>query len=251
MSVLLWIIIAIAILFIINTIFLVVYCRLAEKIDRKLNSNNTNDGRTMESKQEESKSEKSNKSNLKGLLYNKLNGYCYGWMRYCIVKVGHFPSHRIRNLLYRFVFNMKITKRTVIYGDCEIRSPWNIKADNCVISTGCILDGRKGITIGNNTVFGGHVHIWTEEHDLDDPMFAVNSNHAQPVIIGERCWICSDSTVLPGVTIGNNAVVAARAVIVKSCEEYGVYAGVPAKFIRYRNKDLRYILSGKPHWHFW
>ena len=146
---------------------------------------------------------------------------------------------------------MKITKRTVIYGGCEIRSPWNIKADNCVISTYCILDGRRGITIGDNVVFGGGVHIWTEEHDVNDPLFAVNFDNAQPVVIENHAWICSDSTILPGIHIGEGAVVATRAVVTKNCEAFGIYGGVPAKKIGTRTNKLEYQLNGKPTWHFY
>lgn len=255
MKILCYIILIISALKLINYILLAVYCRFAEYMDNRTRiqiskANNVSCPNASEITSEKNKKSKGVKHVL-GVCYSKANGYLYGWMRYCIVCVGKFPSHRIRNILYRKIFNMKITKRTIIYGECEIRSPWNIHADNCVISTGCILDGRKGIRIGQNTVFGGHVHIWTEEHDLDDPFFSVNTNHAQPVIIGDRCWICSDSTVLPGVHIENGTVIASRAVVTRDCTSFSVYAGIPAKKIRNRNRELKYELSGKPHWHFW
>lgn len=251
------IIIGIICLEFLNCIWLIIYCRLAEYVDRRnpgslKNKNESIEKKVINNKAREESAYKRNKiKSCLGIIYGKLNGYMYGWMRWNIVRVGKIPSHHIRNFLYRYIYNMKITCKTVIYGGCEIRSPWNIKADNCVISTGCILDGRKGITIGQNTVFGGYVHIWTEEHDVDDPFFSVNLKNAQPVIIGDCCWICSDSTILPGVKVGNGAVIASRAVVTKNCEQYSVYAGIPAKKIRERNKDLRYVLSGKPHWHFW
>lgn len=231
----------------VNYGFLAVYCRVAEYVDRR-SAMRAAGGR---SGKNAAPDRPGDMKHILGAVYDGLNGYFYGWTRYCIVRTGKLPSHRIRNLLYRYVYNMKITGRTVIYGDCEIRSPWNIRADNCVISTGCILDGRKGISIGQNTVFGGHVHVWTEEHDLDDPWFGVTEHHARPVNIGDRCWICSDSTILPGVTVGDGAVIASRAVATGDCDCLGVYAGIPARKIGRRNSDLRYELSGKPCWHFW
>ena len=95
--------------------------------------------------------------------------------------VGKLPSYHLRNWLYRLVFNMKITGKTVVFGGCEFRSPWNFYADNCVISNNCILDARNGIKIGQNVVLGSGVHIWTEEHDVNDKRFRdVGKKTAQP-----------------------------------------------------------------------
>ena len=183
--------------------------------------------------------------------YAWLYSYIYGLMRYNLIVVGKIPSHKIRHILYKYVYRMKIGRKTVIYGGCEIRSPWNITIGNAVISVGCILDGRQRITIGNNVVFGTGVHMWTEEHDLNDSYFRVTNEHSQPITIDDYAWICSDSTVLPGVHIKEGAVEAAMACVTKDCEPYMVYGGVPAKKISERNKNLKYTLSGKPTWHFY
>lgn len=239
---------------IIDNIFMCLYCRFKDKHEQKMREKKHNHNINIENNHDTSDDHRITKRGLKSRLvsiYQRADHYLYGLMRYEIIMTGHIPSHRIRNFLYRFVFQMKATSKTVIYGGCEFRSPWNIHMDNCVISVGCIFDGRNGIYIGNNTVFGSNVRVWTEEHDLNDSMFGIGETHAQPVHFGERTWICSDSTVLPGVNIGNGAVVASRACITKDCDAYGVYGGVPAKRIGSRSNDLKYVLSGKPHWHFY
>jgi len=182
--------------------------------------------------------------------YYSLLPYMYGYVRYITILVGRIPSHRLRNLLMRYVFCMKATSNTVIYGGCEFRSPWNIRADRCTISTYCILDGRAGIEFGQDVVLGSGVHIWTEEHDVNDPYFRVMEKNRQPVSVGNHAWICSDSTILPGVTVGEGAVIASRAVLTKDAEAFGIYAGVAAHKIAVRNSDLKYTLNGKPTWHF-
>ena len=129
--------------YIFNDLLLTVYCRFAEKIDRRKEIKRQKVYQTSNIGEATIENEKFTKYKLKSILgktYTKWNPYIYGWMRYCIILVGRIPSTRIRNWKYRTIFNMKITKKTVIYGGCEIRSPWNIKADNCVISTYCILD---------------------------------------------------------------------------------------------------------------
>jgi len=64
-----------------------------------------------------------------------------------------------------------------------------------------------------------------------------------PVIIEDYAWVSSRTTLLPGVTIGKGAVVAAGAVVTKSVEPYTVVGGVPAKKIGERSKELNYKLS--------
>lgn len=240
-----------------NSIFLALYCRFQEKIDaraerkRKELEQQKGKANAISPVKADKQAEGYTLKKLVGRVYALIMPYLYGWMRLCIVCCGYLPSHRIRNLLYRLIFNMKITNKTVIYSGCELRSPWNIHADRCVISTHCILDGRRGIWIGEDVVFGSGVHIWTEEHDIDDPYFAVNLNNAMPVTISDHAWICSDSTILPGVTIAKGTVVASRACVTKNTEPFRVYGGVPAKEIKDRNSDLRYQLNGKPTWHFY
>ena len=239
-------------------LFNLIFCMVFEKLDaKKFQRENAiqlacgfvvgcdggggyNDGKSIEQK-----------SGLKSAIYDFLSHYGYGLMRLSVLVTSRIPSNRIRNFMYRHVFRAKITKKTVINGGVEIRSPWNLRADRCVVMSGCILDARHGITIGEDVVFGTGVHIWTEEHDLNDPNFAVTPDHAKPVIIGERAWICSDSTILPGTVIGDGSVVAARACVIEDCAPFGVYGGVPAKIISSRNQELSYRLSGKPHWHFY
>lgn len=237
MSVLIICIIFIIFNFIINYI----YCRIERKIDIKRKN------RKVDVKSSISGNEH---ISIGKRIYRYINSYAYGYVRLNILLVGKIPSHRLRNLLYKYIFGMKISKKTVIYGGCEIRSPWNIEMGDCTIAANCILDGRSGIVIGNNVVLGSGVHIWTEEHDLNDPYFRVLDKNRKPVIIKDYAWVCSDSTLLPGIIINEGCVVASRACVTKMCEEYGIYAGIPAKKIGERNRNLLYKLSGKPTWHF-
>lgn len=233
-----------------NDLWLFVFCRLMEKLENNKKIKRNCNVQTIEkAKDKNTKKHKENicKTWMRYFMYH----YGYGWMRYCCLLNGRIPSNRIRNIRYRLIFNMKITKQTVIYGGCEFRSPWNIRAGNCVISSNCLLDGRNGIYIGENVVFGGGVHIWTEEHNVNSQSFDIMEENRQPVIIHEHAWICSDSTILPGVTIGEGAVVATRACVTKDCEAFTINAGIPAKKIGDRNNMLTYTLSGKPHWHFY
>lgn len=231
---------------ILTDVYVSIYTRFEaqKELKKKRNQLNQNSNKS-------NNSTKMNKSNLPKVIYTSyrmFEQFSYGLMRYRIIMVGKIPSYRIRNFLYRYVYKMNITSKTKIAGGCEFRSPWNLKADNCIIGLGCILDARSGITIGNNTVLGGGVHIWTEEHSVDDPYFRVLDDNAKPVIIKDYVWLGSDSTILPGCVINEGAIVASRACVTKDCEDYGIYAGIPAKKIRIRNKNLVYKLKKRPGW---
>lgn len=93
--------------------------------------------------------------------------------------------------------------------------------------------------------------IWTEEHDVNDKRFRVLEKNAQPVVIEKNAWICSDSTILPGVHIEEGCVLASKGCATKDCAAFGIFGGVPAKKIGDRNNEIDYELSGKSFYHFW
>lgn len=98
------------------------------------------------------------------------------------------------------------------------------------INAGCSFQDQGGITIGDGCLIGHHTVIATLNHD-ENPARR-NNLFPAPVVIGNRVWIGSNATILPGVTIGDNAIVAAGAVVTKDVPPDTVVAGVPAKFLR-------------------
>lgn len=233
-------------LFILNMFAMAIYCRLQKIIDKR--------NKIKSLKEIDSQITVVNHNTIKtilGKLYRAINRYAYGLMRYSTIIIGRIPSLFIRKIIFKYIFNMKISRGTVIQGGCEFRSPWNIEIGNSIIGNSCILDGRSGIYIGNNVVFGNGVHIWTEQHDVNSPYFAVTKRCRQPVIIKERSWICSDCTILPGIVVENGCVVASRSCVTKNCQSFSIYAGIPAKKISDRNKDLKYTIDKKSSWRFY
>ena len=107
----------------------------------------------------------------------------------------------------------------------------NIKLGKGVfINEGCCFQDQGGIEIGDNALIGQQVVIATLNHDLA-PDKRANMIPA-PVKIGNNVWIGAHSTILAGVTIGDNAVVAAGAVVTKDVPANSVVGGVPAKIIK-------------------
>jgi len=107
---------------------------------------------------------------------------------------------------------------------------------NVFFNTGCSFQDRGGITIGDGSLIGMNVTIATLNHGL--PLETRNTTYPSPVVIGKNVWIGSNATIIPGVTIGNNSVVAAGAVVTKDVPENTVVAGVPASVLKKINNNL-------------
>ena len=101
---------------------------------------------------------------------------------------------------------------------------------NVFINSGCHFQDQGGVWIGDGVLLGHNVVVATINHDLDPKNNC--KNHYAPVTIQDHVWIGSNVTILPGVTIGEWASVAAGAVVTKNVESYTVVGGVPAKVIK-------------------
>ena len=102
---------------------------------------------------------------------------------------------------------------------------------NVFINMGCKFQDQGGIYIGDGALIGHNVVLATLNHTMSPEDRA--SMIPAPIRIGKRVWIGANATVLPGVTIGDGAIVAAGAVVTKDVPENTVVAGVPAVPIRH------------------
>ncbi len=102
---------------------------------------------------------------------------------------------------------------------------------NVFINHACSFLDMGGITIEDDVLIGPKVNLVTENHPLDpgDRRALITS----PIVIRRKAWIGAAATILPGVTIGENAVVAAGAVVSKDVAANTVVGGIPAKFLKY------------------
>ena len=100
-----------------------------------------------------------------------------------------------------------------------------------------MLDIRE-IYIGNNVMIGPNTLITTVGHPLSPMGRRLHLGIAKPVIIGDDVWIGGNVTILPGITIGNNVVVAAGAVVTKDVPDNTLVGGVPARTIKTIENDV-------------
>jgi len=156
--------------------------------------------------------------------------------------IGRIPIRWIRDRLARRVLGMRVDPSAQLYRWREVRSGRNVTVGaGSVIGLWATLDARVGgITIGRHVNFSSDVAIWTQQHDPRSPDFAAVGG---PVTIEDRAWLSFRCTVLPGVTIGEGAVVAAGAVVTTDVAPYTIVGGVPARPIGERPRDLTYAFD--------
>ena len=107
----------------------------------------------------------------------------------------------------------------------------NIKLGrNVFLNSGCCFQDQGGIELGDGCMIGHQVVIATLNHDLMPERRA--SMIPAKVTLGRNVWVGAHATILPGVTIGDNSVVAAGAVVTKDVPANCVAAGVPARVVK-------------------
>lgn len=101
---------------------------------------------------------------------------------------------------------------------------------NVFINSGCKVQDQGGIEIGDGTLIGHNVVLATLNHALAPERRG--DLIPRPIRIGKNVWIGSNAVILPGVTIGDGAVIAAGAAVTKDVPENSVAGGVPARVLR-------------------
>ncbi|MED4054187.1 acyltransferase [Niallia taxi] len=160
--------------------------------------------------------------------------------------IPHIPIHRLRIWLYKLL-KMNIGKNTTILRPTFFYNPFNVKiGNNCAINDNVVLDGRGKLTIKDNVNISPYVKIYTAEHDVNSPTFQYIEGQ---VIIEKYVWISTNAMIMPGIKIGEGAVIAAGSVVTKDVEPYSIMGGVPAKKIGERKKELTYSPNFKKYFH--
>lgn len=101
-----------------------------------------------------------------------------------------------------------------------------------VIMPGCLMMSAGGITIEDGAMIAANVQLISNNHDLYERQIIT----CKPIHIGKNAWIGAGATILPGITIGDNAVVGAASVVTKDVMADTVVAGNPARLIKTINK---------------
>ena len=161
--------------------------------------------------------------------------------------ISRLPSHDIRLFLYRHIFRTKIGRNSSVHMGCEFFMPQRIRiGSNTVVGWDCVLDGRGKLVIKDNVDIANNVFIFTAMHDPQHPKYRYQK---KKVVIGSNVWLSSRAMILPGVSVGEGAVVSAGAVVTRNVPPYTIVAGVPARIIGFRKRKIRYRHKWRKWWH--
>ncbi len=158
--------------------------------------------------------------------------------------VTHVPSRTVRYAFLRF-WLQRFGAGSGVQMRCRFLNARKIElGERNVVNFGCLLDGRRyRIVTGNDVSIGPEASILTLGHDPQSPEFA---DRGGDVIVGDRAWIGYRAIILPGVSIGTGAVVAAGAVVTRDVSPLKIVAGVPARIVGERTDGVDYTLSFHP-----
>lgn len=136
-------------------------------------------------------------------------------------------------------FRRKLLLTSVVYGPTgRVILGSNVNLQNVILNT-----NSGSIEIGDDTFFGHDCMVLTGTHDASKRGDARINDHptsGNNIKIGRGVWISSRAMVLGGVTIADNAVIAAGAIVTSNCNEAAIYGGVPAKKISELPGSFRY-----------
>lgn len=148
------------------------------------------------------------------------------------------PRHlySVRNVILK-LFGAQIGKNSKIFPTVKITHPWLLKVgNNTVISWNINIYNLDYLEIGNGTIISQNVHLCGGTHDYKSHGFELIRSK---ITIGDNVWIAADAFIGPGITIGSNSIIAARAVCTKDIEADSIIGGNPAKLIKnYKKPEI-------------
>jgi putative colanic acid biosynthesis acetyltransferase WcaF len=166
-------------------------------------------------------------------LRNRLSRVCWQLVWLLLFRPTPAPLHGWRCLVLR-AFGARIGPHCHIYPDVQIWAPWNLAMEerSCLgPRVNCYSMGT--VSLGRRAVVSQGVHICTGSHDHESELFQL---FTRPISIGADAWICAEAFLAPGVSIGDGAVIGARAVVTRSQPEWMVCAGNPCRPLKVRRK---------------
>jgi putative colanic acid biosynthesis acetyltransferase WcaF len=143
------------------------------------------------------------------------------------------PFHGWRSMILR-LFGAKLAPNCHFYPKCRIWAPWNLVCEEAVgVGDDAELYNPSLLTIGSHAVISQGAYVCGATHLYNEPSFRLVS---YPMRIGAYSWVCAKAIVSPGVNVGDGAILAMASVATRDLEPFGVYAGMPARKVKDRDR---------------
>ncbi len=138
------------------------------------------------------------------------------------------PLFGWRRFLLR-LFGARVGGNVHVYASAEIYMPWNLEiGDWSAVGEGALIYNLGPVSVGRHVTISHWAHLCAGTHDHTRPDMPLLK---PPICIEDQAWICADAFVGPDVTVGEGAVVGARAVVVGDVQPWDIVAGNPARSI--------------------
>jgi putative colanic acid biosynthesis acetyltransferase WcaF len=134
-------------------------------------------------------------------------------------------------------FGAKLGKNVKIYPSTKISHPWLLEIGNdTLVSWNVTIYNLGRVTLGSKTIISQNVHLCAGTHDYNSGSFALQRCQ---ITIGNNVWIAADAFIGPNVIVCDQAIVAARAVVIKNVTRLTMVGGNPAVILKNLSKGIR------------
>ncbi|OYX43666.1 MAG: maltose acetyltransferase [Rhodobacterales bacterium 32-67-9] len=145
-------------------------------------------------------------------------------------------QHRLMDPDARGACAPMLSDLVTIGRDCWIEAPFHCSyginltlGDRVYLNAGCVVLDSAPVRIGAGSMLGPGVHIYCADHHRDAEKRRAGIERALPVTVGADVWIGGGAILLPGVTVGDGAIIAAGAVVSRDVAAGSRVAGIPAR----------------------
>lgn len=164
-------------------------------------------------------------------IWNKAARVLWGAVWLCLFRSSPRPCHGWRRFLLRR-FGARIGRGVALQPSCRITMPWKLQmGEYSSLGDYVICYNAGGVRIGRHATISQYSHLCSSSHDYEHPHMAQTF---AAIEIGEQAWVCADAFIGPGVSVGQGAVVGARASVFKDVAPWTVVGGNPARPIKKR-----------------
>lgn len=141
------------------------------------------------------------------------------------------PSSSVKVFILR-LFGARIGKACVIKPKVNIKYPWKLELGNYVWIGECVwIDNLENVKIGSNSCLSQGAMLLCGNHNYKLETFNLMVGK---IILEEGCWVGARSLVGPGVTMNSHSILSVQSIATSDLDAYGIYIGIPAKFIKQR-----------------